>query len=396
MHRVLELGVPGVLERHVAPPARSPGPSRSPRATAGRRSRGSPASGCRPRPGTARGSGTRRGPPRLRRCAAGTRWSGSRSAWREPPVELFAGEASPRDEGGRPSERTNPMASQRIVNLQSHTRLKNAMWSPISDRSPTLSASPGPIASANPGSAPPGAAQVGSMFGDDGRQRGKLGDLVPGGLGVVGAGLDRRRRMAVGTGRGDVVDDRIDPLGGQAGPVMPALAGLCSGPSSRGKIEDQLGIMERIGRWGRGVVRGIALELVDGFLDLSLDTGDLSQCDAEFTTQRDAIRTARDGSGFESGHRVREYDLVEKPQESARPGQQIESHRGTERLRTVFLAAIALFRPARAVSTRLADEVRKSGDRLPAPKEESIPLNGHAGRVACPRFPAECRVRTAR
>ena len=70
------------------------------------------------------------------------------------------------------------------------------------------------------------------MLGDDGGQQGEFGDLMPGGLGVVGAGFDRQRGVAPGTDRGDVMDDRVDTSRGQADSVMPAMPDLPTGSPS--------------------------------------------------------------------------------------------------------------------------------------------------------------------
>jgi hypothetical protein len=142
------------------------------------------------------------------------------------------------------------------------------------------------------------------MLGDDGGQPGQFGDLMPGGLGVVGTGLDRQRRVAVGTDRGDVGENRVDPIRGQANPVMPAMPGLTTRTSSGGRLAGWLGCVERVGRRWRGTIGGIAWELCDEFFDLVFKHGDPSQGDVEFTTQLDTSRTFRDGSRFERSHRV--------------------------------------------------------------------------------------------
>jgi hypothetical protein len=142
------------------------------------------------------------------------------------------------------------------------------------------------------------------MLGDDGGQPRQFGDLMPGRLGVAGAGFDRQRRVTVGTDRGNVADDRVDPIGRQADPVMPSMPGLSSGSSSGGRLGGRLGSVERIGRGRRGTIGRIALKLDGEFFDLSLENGDLSQGHVEFTTQLDAFGTASDRSQFERDHRV--------------------------------------------------------------------------------------------
>ena len=126
---------------------------------------------------------------------------------------------------------------------------------------------------------------VGPVLGDDGGEPGQLGDLMPGGLGVIGAGLGWQGSLATGAGRGDVVDDGVDPLGRQAGAVIAAMPGLTAGLAPGGRLGCGLGSVEGIGRRGRGAIGGIALELDGEFFELSLEDGDLSQGQVEFTTQ---------------------------------------------------------------------------------------------------------------
>jgi hypothetical protein len=142
------------------------------------------------------------------------------------------------------------------------------------------------------------------MFGDDGGHPGEFGDLMPRRLGVVGARLDRQRGVAVGARRGDRGDDRIDPVDGQANSVMPPMPGLTARLPPGGWPAERLGSIERVGRWRRGTIGRIALDLEGEFFDLSLEEGDLSPSDVEFTTQLDAFRTASDGSRFEGKHWV--------------------------------------------------------------------------------------------
>ena len=127
---------------------------------------------------------------------------------------------------------------------------------------------------------------------------------MPGGLGVVGAGFDRQRRVTAGADRGGVGDDRVDSIRGQANSVMPPMPGLPSGSSSGGRLGGRLRSVERIGRGRRGTIGGIALNLEGEFFDLSLENGDLSQGRVEFATQLDAFLTASDGSRFERDHRA--------------------------------------------------------------------------------------------
>jgi hypothetical protein len=79
-------------------------------------------------------------------------------------------------------------------------------------------------------------------------------------------------------------DDFVDAMGGQTEPEMSSMAGLPT-PASPGRaLDDWLGSAQRIGRRGRGTIRGVALELSEELADLSLKDGDPSQSDVEFTT----------------------------------------------------------------------------------------------------------------
>ena len=140
---------------------------------------------------------------------------------------------------------------------------------------------------------------VGPIFGDDGVQPGEFGDLVPGRLGVVGAKLNWQRRVAAGTDRRNRGDDCIDPVDGQAKSVMPAMPGLTSRRPPGGRLADRLGGIERVGRWRRGTLGRVALDLESEFFDLSLEEEDLSQSDIEFTTQLDTLRAGWKRGRFE-------------------------------------------------------------------------------------------------
>ena len=116
--------------------------------------------------------------------------------------------------------------------------------------------------------------RVGLMLGDDGGLFGEFGDLMPGGLGIVGTGLARQRGLASRANRGDVGDDFIDATGRQANSVMAAMASLSSGPSSGGRLGERLGSVEGIDRGGRGAIGRVALDLEEEFLDLSFEHDD--------------------------------------------------------------------------------------------------------------------------
>jgi len=91
-------------------------------------------------------------------------------------------------------------------------------------------------------------ASVGLVLGDDGRQHGKLGDLMPGRFGIVGARFCRQRCLAAGASLGDIRDDDIDPRCRQPESVVSLMAGLPTATSSGARLDDRLGSVQGVGR----------------------------------------------------------------------------------------------------------------------------------------------------
>ncbi|MEO6809017.1 MAG: hypothetical protein ABI353_07880 [Isosphaeraceae bacterium] len=141
------------------------------------------------------------------------------------------------------------------------------------------------------------------MLGDDRRQFGEFGDLVPGGFAIVEAGFDSQSGVTADIGRGPICDDLMDPRRRQVKPMMATMSGLSSRASPGGPLEDQLGSVERVGRRRRGTIGRVASELVEEFSDPGPEHGDPSQGGVEFTTQPSALRTTGTGMWFGSTHR---------------------------------------------------------------------------------------------
>jgi len=160
---------------------------------------------------------------------------------------------------------------------------------------------------------------VGLMLGDESRQWGQFGDLMPGRLGVIGARLDRQGELAPRTNRREIGVDEVDPLGGQADAVMSAMPGLSAGLSSGGGFARKFGSVERIGRRRRGTVRRVLLEPKDQFLELSFERGDPRQSDVGLSPQLGTSGTIKDGQGFGKIHRLSRYADFRQSQEVERP-----------------------------------------------------------------------------
>ena len=109
-------------------------------------------------------------------------------------------------------------------------------------------------------------ARVPLVLGDDGRQLGEFGDLMPGRLGVARPRLGGQRSLAVGADRGHIRHDDLDPLWREAMAMMSGMPRLAARFPPRGCLDDRLGRPRRIGRRGRGAIGGIASELARGVL----------------------------------------------------------------------------------------------------------------------------------
>ncbi len=78
-------------------------------------------------------------------------------------------------------------------------------------------------------------ARLALVLGDDRRQRGEFGNLVPARLKVAGSRLGRQGSLALGADRGHVGHDIRDPLGREATAMMSGMSGLTTWlPPTRG------------------------------------------------------------------------------------------------------------------------------------------------------------------
>ena len=98
------------------------------------------------------------------------------------------------------------------------------------------------------------------VFGDLGGGLRQFGDLMPGRLGVVGAGLGRQRRLAVLAAFGEEGDGALQPLRGQAPLPVGGMSRLGSGLLARRRLDHRLGCLGWIGRRGQRRVIGVGAE----------------------------------------------------------------------------------------------------------------------------------------
>lgn len=113
-------------------------------------------------------------------------------------------------------------------------------------------------------------ALVSLVFGDDGRQFGEFGHLMPGGLGVAGGGFGRQGSLAWGAGRGPVRHDGVDPLGWEAMAMMSRMPRLPAWRASGRCLDHRFGGPGWIDRRRRGGVGGIAVQLTAQVVEFGL------------------------------------------------------------------------------------------------------------------------------
>jgi hypothetical protein len=160
------------------------------------------------------------------------------------------------------------------------------------------------------------------VLGDDGRQCGEFGDLMPGRFGVVSAGLGGQGRVAVFADRRHIRHDRVDPLRRQTMAMMSGMPRLSPRLASGRRLDDRLGCPRRIGRRGRGTVGRIASKLSEEFSDLGFQDNNPSQGGVEFTTQPDAFDALGAWSRSVRDHEEAVYIVAEQEQGlSPPPGQ---------------------------------------------------------------------------
>src|SRR5207248_9659936 len=99
-------------------------------------------------------------------------------------------------------------------------------------------------------------------LGDRRRRLGQLGQLVPAGGRVGGAGPRRQRGPTALAAAGDQRDDVVDPVGGQALAGVPRVAGLAAGPLAGGLLGDRGRGAGGVGGGGLRGVGGVPAETV--------------------------------------------------------------------------------------------------------------------------------------
>ena len=128
------------------------------------------------------------------------------------------------------------------------------------------------------------------MLGDDGRQRGDLGDLMPGWLRIVRPGFLGQGALASGADLGHIRLDELDSFRRQSAAMRSRMARLSARLTAAGGLGDRFGRRRWIGRRGRGGVRGVTVELAAEFVEIGLQPGDLLlgllQSDSELAAPR--------------------------------------------------------------------------------------------------------------
>ena len=84
------------------------------------------------------------------------------------------------------------------------------------------------------------------ILGDDRREHGDLGDLMPGRFGVAGGGVVGQGGLAVGADSGHERHDVRDARGGQSVAMMSGVPRLAAGLASGGGLDHGLGRPRRI------------------------------------------------------------------------------------------------------------------------------------------------------
>jgi len=140
------------------------------------------------------------------------------------------------------------------------------------------------------------------MLGDDGRQRGQFGDLVPTRFGIARCGSLGQRGLASGAGRRHVGDDLLHPVGWEPKAMRSGMSRLPARLAPALGLDDRLGSPRWIGRRRRGGVGGVAVELAAEFVELGLQEGDLLLSHFQGGAELSAFRTGRPGSGGQIAH----------------------------------------------------------------------------------------------
>ena len=110
-----------------------------------------------------------------------------------------------------------------------------------------------------------GQLRVSLVLGNDRRQLGEFGNLMPARLRVARSRLGRQRSLALGADRGHIGHDLVDPLGRETMAMMSRMSGLTAWFASARGLAHRLGGTQRIGRRGD---RGVGRVLIEPFLEV--------------------------------------------------------------------------------------------------------------------------------
>ena len=151
--------------------------------------------------------------------------------------------------------------------------------------------------------------RVASMFGDDHRRLGDLGELVPGRLGIAGRRLMGQGRAAGGAALGDVIDDRVDSLRRQATAEGARMAGLPAPLPPGPRLDDRPGGAQWIGRGRDRGIGGILIKPKPKFVNEGFQLGDPPQRGVKLATQPLALWATRRLGGLLITHKSGEYAM---------------------------------------------------------------------------------------
>ena len=100
------------------------------------------------------------------------------------------------------------------------------------------------------------------MFGNLGGQFGQVGDLMPGGPGVMGLGVGGQVGLTMGAYGRHIRHDRVDPLGRKTTTKMPGMSGLPTGLTSGRTFVHGLRSIQGVGRRRYRGVGGVQVQLL--------------------------------------------------------------------------------------------------------------------------------------
>ena len=170
--------------------------------------------------------------------------------------------------------------------------------------------------------------RVSLVLGDDRRQLGEFGNLMPARLGVAKSRLGRQRGLALGADRGHIGHDLVDPVGREVMAMMSGMPRLAARLAPTGGLDHWLGSVQGIGRRRD---RGIRRIPVEPFLKVTDSGFKLSDPLAELST----VRTIRNWRRQLVAHAAEEYGSLVVWQEQ--PASRDDStSRGSQRHKRSF------------------------------------------------------------